>query len=239
MTPRPHARMRRAVAATLLLATGLLAVAGCDPRPFMYFLQPWEPTIAAPGPSLQGKKVVLLTHAVTGTQNDFMSLDHDLAREVGTIFRNKVKKMELVNQDKVWKWVEGHPNWTDPAEVAKAFEADMVIFLEVEAFQVQDPHSPGLLEGTAKTHIQAVTLDYPKNSKGKPIKDQPKESKVTYDDYRDTSFPVRGPIPVESGVSRGAFKTKFLQVVANEISWHFVEHSPEDDIQDGRIGSSK
>jgi hypothetical protein len=237
MTPRPHARMRRAVAASLFLATGLLALAGCDPRQALYFLQPWEPTIPAPGPSLKGKKVVVLTHAVAGTQNDFLSLDRDLAREVGTLLRTKVKKIDLVNQDKVWKWVEGHPNWTDPSEVAEAFEADMVIFLEVESFQVQDPHSPGLLEGSAKTHIQLVSLDYPKNSKGKSITDQPKEPKVIYDDYRDTTFPVRGPIPIETGVSRGAFKTKFLQVVAAEISWHFVEHSPEDDIQDGRIGN--
>jgi hypothetical protein len=231
--------MRRAVAASLFVATGLMALAGCDPRPMLYFLQPWEPTIPAPGPSLKGKKVVVLTHAVTGTQNDFLTLDRDLAREVGTIFQTKVKKIELVNQDKVWKWVEGHPNWTDPAEVAEAFEADIVVFLEVESFQIQDPHSPGLLEGSAKTHIQAVALDYPKNSKGKPITDKPKEAKVVYDDYRDTSFPVRGPIPVETGVSKGAFKTKFLQVVAAEISWHFVEHSPEDDIQDGRVGSNK
>ena len=162
MTPRSHARMRRAVAASLFVAAGLMAVAGCDPRPMMYFLQPWEPTIPAPGPSLKDKKIVVLTHAVAGTQNDFVTLDHDLAREVSNIFREKVKKMELVNQDKVWKWVEGHPNWTDPAEVAEAFEADMVVFLEVESFQIQDPHSPGLLEGTAKTHIQAVELAHPK-----------------------------------------------------------------------------
>jgi hypothetical protein len=237
MTPRPHARMRRAVAASLFLAIGLLALAGCDPRPFMYFLQPWEPTIAAPGPSLKGKKVVVLTHAVTGTQGDFLTLDRDLAREFSSLIRTKAKKVELVNQDKVWKWVEGHPNWTDPSELAKAFEADMVIFLEVESFQVQDPHSPGLLEGSAKTHIQAIVMEYPKNSKGKENTDQPKESRVAYDDYQDTSFPVRGPIPVESGVSRGAFKTKFLQVVAAELSWHFVEHAPEDNIQDGRVGN--
>ena len=116
-------------------------------------------------------------------------------------------------------------------------EADIVIFLEIESFQIQDPHSPGLLEGTARTHMQCVELDYPKNSKGRPIYDQPKESKVVYDDYRDTLFPVRGPIQEGTGISRGAFKTKFLQVLATEVSWHFVAHSPEDDIQDTRINN--
>jgi hypothetical protein len=230
--------MRRTAAAALCLAAGLVLVAGCDPRPFFYFLQPWEPMIEPPFKgSLEKKRVVVLTHAATGTQSDFLSLDRDLAREFGRIVREKVKKIDLVNQDKVWDWVEGHPNWTDPAEAARAFEADLVIFLEVESFQIQDPHSPGLLEGTARTHMQAVELDYPKNSKGKPIYDQPKESKVVYDDYRDTLFPVRGPIQEGSSISRGAFKTKFLQVLATEISWHFVEHSPEEDIQDARVNN--
>ena len=48
MTPRPLARMRRA--AWLLAAVGLLTLAGCDPRSIFYFLQPFEPTIAPPGP---------------------------------------------------------------------------------------------------------------------------------------------------------------------------------------------
>jgi len=229
--------MRRAAAASLILAAGLVALVGCDPRPYFYFLQPFEPMIEPPGPPLMEKRVVVLTHATSGTQNDYLTLDRDLAREFGIILRNKVKKIDLVNQEKVWNWVEGHPNWTDPAEVAKAFEAQIVIFLEIEAFQIQDPHSPGLLEGSARTHMQAIELDYPKNNKGKRLTDQPKESNVVYNEYRDTVFPTRGPIQEGSGVSRGAFKNKFLQIVATEVSWHFVEHSPEDDIQDTRINN--
>jgi len=238
MTPRHFARTRRAAAASLLLAAGLLIVAGCDPRPYFYFLQPFEPQVDPPFKgSFEKKRVVVLTHAVSGTHNDFVSLDRDLAREFSRLLREKTKKIDIVNQDKVWDWVEGHPNWTDPADAARAFEADYVIFLEIESFQIQDPNSPGLLEGTARTHMQAVELDYPKNSKGKPIHDQPKEAKIVYDDYRDTLFPVRGPVQEGSGVSRGAFKAKFLQILATEISWHFVPHSPEDDVQDARINN--
>jgi hypothetical protein len=238
MTPRHFARMRRTAAASLLLAAGLLIVAGCDPRPYFYFLQPFEPQVDPPFKgSFEKKRVVVLTHAVTGTQNDFVSIDRDLAREFSKLLREKTKKIDIVPQDKVWDWVEGHPNWTDPADAARAFEADYVIFLEIESFQIQDPNSPGLLEGTARTHMQAVELDYPKNSKGKPIYDQPKEANIVYDDYRDTLFPVRGPVQEGSGISRGAFKAKFLQILATEVSWHFVPHSPEDDVQDTRINN--
>jgi hypothetical protein len=231
-TPRTYARKRSAATLLVIALAGTMSLAGCDPRTLMYFLQPFEPTVPAPGPSLSGKRVVLVTHAVSGALGEYQSLDRDITREVATILREKVKKIDLVDPDKVWTWVEGHPNWTDPAELAKAFEADVVVFLEVEGFQLQNPSDLNVYQGSAKTHIMVTEMVYPTNSKGKPIKSKPKEPKSIYDDYRDTEFPIRGPIPFDSGVSRPAFKNKFLKVVSAEISWHFVEHSPDDDIQD-------
>lgn len=237
-TPRLTAGTRRAAALLLLALVGLTSLAGCDPRTILYFLQPWEPTIPAPGPSLQGKKVVLVTHAVSTAQGEFQSLDRELTREVVGILREKVKKLEITPPEKVWTWVEGHPTWTDPAELAKAFEVDVVIFLEIEAFQLQSPADLNVFHGMAKTHIVATEMVYPKNSKGKAVTSQPKEPKEIFNDYCDTEFPRTAPIPFDSGTSRGAFKTQFLKVVANEISWRFVEHAPGDDIEkvkyDGR-----
>ena len=69
-TPRLNARMRRAVAGLMIAFAGLMSLPGCDPRTLMYFLQPFEPTIPAPGPSLKGKKVVVVAHAVSGAQGD-------------------------------------------------------------------------------------------------------------------------------------------------------------------------
>jgi hypothetical protein len=235
-TPRPLARTRRTVVSLVIAASGLAALAGCDPRTMLYFLQPFEPTVPAPGPSLKDKKIVILTHVSGNAMAEYKTLDRDLTREVVANFRKTLKsKVEIVNWEKVSTWMEGHPNWTDPGDAGRAFEADMVIFLEVESFQVASITSPGMLEGNARTHIQAFEMEYEKNSKDKPIKDKPKEAKQVYEDYRDSVFPTRGPMMEGEGVSRAAFKNRFLQVVAAEISWHFVEHSPEDDIQDVRF----
>ena len=231
MTPRTQAGMRR-IAATMVMIAAMIALVGCDPRPFFYFLQPFEPTIPPPGPALKGKKIVVLTHATAGTQAEFPGLERDLQREFIANLKKKTKKITVVEPEKVATWVEGHPKWTDPADAARDFEADMVIFLEIELFQLQAPGDLNVLQGSSKVHIQAFELSPPKNSKGKPIKDQPKESEAKYDDYQESTFPIRGPVPMDSGVGRGAFKTKFLQVVASECSWHFVEHSQDDVIQD-------
>jgi hypothetical protein len=214
---------------------GLVSLAGCDPRTLFYFLQPEDPLIAAPGPSLEGKKVVVVANAVPSAMGEHLSIDREIAREVSTIFREKIKKIDVVENEKVWDWVEAHPKWTDPEELAKAFEADVVVVLEIEAFRLQNPGDLNVLQGTSKTHIVATEMAYPKNSKGKPIKDKPKEPKTIYDEYADTEFPVNGPIPTDSGPSRGGFKNKFLKIVAAQISWHFVGHSSRDKFQDEKI----
>jgi hypothetical protein len=231
MAPRSLAWMRR-LAVLLLVVGGSVALVGCDPRPFFYFLQPYGPTIPAPGPDLKGKKVVVLTHATSGSQTEFPGLERDLQREFVANLTKKGKKITVVDPEKVATWVEGHPKWTDPTDAARDFEADVVIFLELETFQIQAPGDLNILQGTSKVHIQAFELTSPKNSKGKPIYDQPKESHSIYDDYQESTFPIRGPVPMDSGVGRAAFKNKFIQVIGSECSWHFVEHSTDDIIQD-------
>jgi hypothetical protein len=228
-------RSGRRWAAGMLLVAGLTIAVGCDPRPIFYFLQPFEPSIPPPGPSLKGKKVVVLTHATAGTQSEFPGLERDLTREFISNLRKKTKRITIVEPDKVATWVEAHPKWTDPTEAARDFEADVVIFLELEQFQTQAPGDLNVLQGTAKVHIQAFELAHPKNSRGKPIVEQPKEAHPIYDDYQETVFPIRGPVPIDSGVGRAAFKNRLIQVVAAECSWHFVEHAPGDVIQDVRF----
>jgi hypothetical protein len=231
MTPRPHAWTRRAALATTFLAgAGLLSLPGCGE--FLYFLQPFDPTVPATGPSLKGKKVVILTHVAPGAGSDFGDLTRDLSRELTTLLRKEVKKITIVDPDKVAEWVAAHPSWTDPSEAAKAFEADMVIFLDVATFDTEDPRSPNLMEGNSNIHIQVWEIAHPKNSKGQENKSQPKESIKTYEEQADTTFPIRGPIPKETGISPSSFRIKFLKLVTTELSWHFVDHAPGDDIQD-------
>src|SRR6516164_2486864 len=113
-TPRPHARTRQAAAALLIALTGLISLTGCDPRTLVYFLQPYSPTIPPPegSPSLKGKRVVVVTHVVSSAMGEYQSLDREITREVTSILRSKVKRIDVVEPDKVATWVEAHPNWT-------------------------------------------------------------------------------------------------------------------------------
>ncbi len=240
MTPRPPAKARtRRAAAKFMLASGVLGLglAGCDPRMALYFLQPSEPTIPPPAgsPKLKGKRVVLLTHAVTSARGDAPDVDQELGKELIAILREKVKHIDIVDPAKVRTWVAANPSWSDPAEAAKAFEADFVIYMEVQAFQIQSPASPGMLEGLATVHVQVTELALPKDAKGRPIPDVAKVATVGFDDICESKFPTRGPIAVDASVGRPRFKKTFLKLVATEVSWKFVDHAPGDDIQDSNF----
>jgi hypothetical protein len=211
-------------------------MAGCDPRMALYFLQPFEPTIAAPCPPLKGKRVVLIAKATPGARNDSPTIDHELAREVAKILREKVKRIDMVDMDKVWAWDQAHPSWTDPAELAEKFEADFAIFFEISEFQIQSPSSPEVFEGRAKIHVRVTELDHPKDSRGRAMRDQPKKAEIVYDDDHDTVYPVNGPMPASSDFSAPVFKKKFVRLVATELSWYFVEHATGDSIHDQKVG---
>jgi hypothetical protein len=115
----------------------------------------------------------------------------------------------------------------------------MAIFLDVSKFQTEDPRSPGLMEGTSNVHIQVWEIAHPKNSRGHENKNQPKEASKVYEEQADTTFPVRGPIPKDTGITPSSFRIKFLKLVGTELSWHFVEHAPGDDIQDVKFNQQQ
>jgi hypothetical protein len=238
MIPRTPARTRRAPGpwtGLLAAALGLSALAGCDPRQAMYFLQPFEPKIGAPCPSLKGKRVVILTTTVPGLSGDTSELDREVGRELASILEENVKKIDVVETERVADWAQAKVTWTDPVEAAKAFEADVVIMVEIREFQIQDPSSPGLFEGRANTHIKVVELAHPKDDRGREMTDRPKESKTLWEGDRSTAHPKSGPISLGGGANETTFRNTFLKIAVREISWAFVDHAPGDNIYDTRF----
>ena len=235
MTPRSRVKMQ--FAAVILVAGGLIATSGCDPRSLAYFLQPFESTIPPPkgAPSLEEKKVVILCNVTSAAARGISVAGARSAPELAEILRKKVKKITVVDPDKVATWVEAHPHWTDPADAARDFDADIADLSRSRAVSVPDARRPEHGSRRRQGAHPGLRDAISQEQQGQPIKDQPKEAHNIYDDYAESSFPNRGPLPIDSGTSRAAFKHTFLKIVVKEVSWHFVEHREEDSIQDSRI----
>lgn len=247
MTPRQNTddRDRKPVTRREAIQLGLglgasalasLAFAGCDPRQAMYFLQPFEPQIKPPCPSLQGKTIAILARASATTQGDYVALDQELAQRVAKAIRENTKKVEIVDLSKVRTWRDAHPASTDPAELAKALNADVVIQLELTEFRIDSPDSPGMFAGQSRVAIKATELKHPENPKGKPVLEREREPETIHEDEVETTFPrVQGSLPADATLSRTAFRKRFLDVIGTEVSWHFVPHNATDNVQNVRF----
>ena len=88
---------------------------------------------------LKGKRVVILARCAPGMQSDFATIDREITNKLVKILKENTKDIDIVNTEKVRDWLRSKPSLTDPAEAAKAFDADMVISLEIQQFQVQSP----------------------------------------------------------------------------------------------------
>ena len=199
-----------------------------------YFNQPYEWVIPPPegSPNLEGKKVVILSAPPKGPSRNTRRSSETCpgCSPISCGRRSRRSRSSSLTRSRPGsKHTRTGP--TPPTRRAIS-GADMAIFLEVESFQSQTPGDLNMVHGESKVHIQVFELDYPKNSRDKPIKDQPKEAHNIYDGYAESSFPNRGPLPIDSGTSRAAFKHTFLKIVVKEISWHFASHREEDSIFD-------
>ena len=135
---------------------------------------------------------MILCRSVADATGEYPSLERDLAgagRHLPQESQEDHRRRPRQGRD----LGRGPSQGTDPAEAARDFDADMSIFLEVEQFQTQSPGDLNMVHGESKVHIQVFEMEYPKNSKDKPIKDQPKEAHNIYDEYAETTFPQSRP----------------------------------------------
>ena len=91
---------------------------------------------------LEGKKVVILCNVTSAAAGEYPSLERDVPRILADILRKKVKKITIVEPDKVATWVEAHPHWTEPADAARDFGADMADFPRSRAIPVAVARRP-------------------------------------------------------------------------------------------------
>ena len=98
------------------------------------------------------------------------------------------------------------------------------------------------MEGNSNIRIHVWELRSPqRTARGtRTEKHEPKAWNQVYEEQADTTFPVRGrDASRDVGVSEACFQdSSFLKLVANELSWHFVEHEPGDDIQDVKFNGN-
>ncbi|HEV3203382.1 MAG TPA: hypothetical protein VGY77_03315, partial [Gemmataceae bacterium] len=180
-----------------LLFLGACLTTGCSLPSLAYFVMTGfqEPKEEARGLNLapsDGKesKVVIVAYAGSTTSTDFVDFGRELGGRLMQQLQEHCKenkdKITFVSHGKVQDYLNKHSNWyLDPREVGKHFEADKVVFLEIQGISLYEKGSANqLYRGRATINIKLFDLRNPD--------DFPKE-KMFNCEYPST----KGPIPVD------------------------------------------
>lgn len=219
---------RRWRLASLLIVAGLLAT-GCSLPSLAYFVmtgfqEPKEDAGDMKLASAGGRevKVVILAHCPLERGPELIEADRDLTGLLTRALQQSCKenkdKVVFVPHGKVQEYKNNHPHWfLKVEEVGKHFDADKVIFLEIQGISLYERGSANqLYRGRTTIAVRLYDLRHP-------------------DDYRvektySSEFPsTRGPISVDDKKPR-EFYLEFLNHVVKQLSWYFTAHPVSDDI---------
>lgn len=198
--------LRRLTLAALILAT-LVPLTGCNAVALvMYTLK--GNAVPPEFEELKDKRVAVVCRPTTSLQYTNAGVDKQLARELGTLLKLNVKKLELVNPDKVDKWTDEN-SWEEYVEVGRAVDAEMLVAIELEAFSLYQ--SQTIYQGKANVIVR--------------VYDMKDDGKLVYEKtLPQTIYPVVGGVPTDKPESQ--FRREFLARLGGEIGRHFYSHDP-------------
>lgn len=160
-------------------------------------------------------KVVVICSTPTSVDADLSSLNIDLVD--GITRRMKVQGIDVISPDEVAKWIDDNGGViTDPSEMAKAFDADFVAWIDMFGFTLREENSTRLLRGRANGFIRVYQVEEVNGDR---------TALTAFNTEFSTTFPSHQPIS-EIGRSSVTFQKEFVDRVCGELAEKFYDHRP-------------
>jgi hypothetical protein len=201
---------------------------GCDLLAMPFFLAGPDPSVP---PSLkqlatenkdQKIKVAVFASSNLEVRDQLARVDRELAnrvvRRLGELCKHNKENVEVVPVNVVERYKTSHPDWDHPldlVQIGKDLKVRYVVYLEINSLSLYVPKSNNQFY-QGETDIK-VTLVNVRKADDLPETDDCHES---YPSTPISAFDEPNPI---------AFRSKFIDHVAEKIAWKFTSHSPEKD----------
>ena len=221
----PRRELRRGrVMLISLTALLLVSVTGCSlgvmaGKMLMGDPRQTSPFHAKTGTDLtKGKHSVVITcTAPHGILARYPSLQIDMVDRVTRIL--ETHGIDVVSSDKVGAWYDDHGDWGDYSELAREFEADFIMNIELRRFTDLVPDSENLLQGDAEGQVlvHKVTNE---------------ELRPTYEVLRQNfhlMFPESYPVPRENR-SEQIFLEGFMDRTALHLAQMLYDHKASETV---------
>jgi len=195
----------------LTLSAMLAANSGCVSAlaTAVYFIK--GPDLPAEFKELKEKRVAVVCRPLVGLSYRDAGVAKDLAAEMSRLLRLNIRKIDVVDQRHVAAWIDEN-SWEEFAEVGEAVEADMVVGVDIEEFNIFQGQT--VYQGRATVTLTVVDCQ---------------SGEVVFE--RHPSQIVYPPnSPRSTGDQREAdFRREYLRVLADQLARHFYPHDPAAD----------
>jgi hypothetical protein len=218
-----NSRSSRRAALAALIGLAAMAAAGCNlGNLFAWAFAPRHPkeTIKAEFP-LKSERLVIVPYART----DILFEDPTAPVEIACGMVNEIGRSlgptcvkTIIHPVQVARWQESNVEWPNMSlpDIAKAFQADTVLYVELEHYSMIEEKSANLYRGHIRARVQVTQTAAERN----PV----------YDTTVETSFPEERQLGlgVSMQIIRAATVRKFAQDVVNKF------HDYEKEVAGGR-----
>jgi len=202
----------------LLLLVGLTAAGACGCHwLFAWAVAPRHPkkTVKAEYP-LEADVLVIVPYAGTDILFNDPTVPLEISRNIVNLvvpaLGNRVK--QIVHPVQVVRWQESNIEWPNMAlvDIARAFKADTVLYVELEHYSMYEERSANLFRGRVRARIQVVKTSAERN----PV----------YETSIETIFPEDRPVGVletSERMVRAATNLDFARDVVRKFYDYEVE----------------
>jgi len=191
----------------LLAAMALVSIAGCNVLATALYVVQGNNTKAEFG-KLRGKRVAVVCRPVSSLQYNNFSAAKELSRQVSILLQQHVKNIHTIDQREIAEWADEN-NWEHYTEIGKAMNADYVVGLDLEQFNLYE-EGQSMYRGKASVRISV----YDVKGGGDPVYEQP---------LPQVQYPPNSPVPTIDKPEQ-EFRRQFVEVLAQQIAHYFYDH---------------
>jgi hypothetical protein len=164
---------------------------------------------------LKDKKVAVICRPTQSVQYANPYASRELANEVSALLKTNVPKIDILDQQKINKWIDEHDADAEYTDVGKGVKADLVVAIELEAFNLKAGQT--LFQG--RSNVAVHVFDCQKGGHNKEI---------FHKSMPEIVYP-RG-MPVATDRREADFRHEYVLVLAKRVGELFYQHDPYADV---------
>lgn len=172
-----------------------------------------SPFRAATGTDLtkSGDKLLIICDAPHGILSEFPSMQLDIVDRVTRIL--ETRGVNVISSDEIATWYDDHGEWGDYSQLAKSFDADYIMHIDIRKFTYRVPDSPNLLQGISEGRI---TVSKAGGKSTKTVREM-------FDRNYQLTYPTGYPAPRENR-SEQIFLEGFMDRLALQIGQFMYDY---------------